>query len=283
MTKKPTKHSLRLTVIAATLLGIFVLFFSANLTEKPLPFGLNKADGQPFLSPSFFNRKVEVKKALSRNAADTLGPVKAFNLEKSKLYDDSSARQMQKERVLLIGDSQLEGLKGPMNEYCIKNNHELVSVVIWYGSSTKNWATTDSMTHFIKKFKPTVVVAAIGLNEIFARDLEKRRGYIQTLKAGFEREQVKWYWVGPAAWTKDNGIIEVMQTELGDHFFPSHTMQMERGNDGRHPSRKAAKLWFDEIAVELTTKNILSLPKKVDELQKLKGPKIITIPVPKSK
>jgi hypothetical protein len=283
MFKKPIKPSFRLTLIAASLLGIFLLFFSANLTEKNLPFGLNKADGQSLLSPSFFNRKVEVKKAVSIYANDTLGTIEAFQLEQSKLYDDSTAGQMQKERVLLIGDSQLEGLKGPMNEYCIKNNHELVSVVIWYGSSTKNWATTDSMTHFIKKFKPTVVVAAIGLNEIFARDLEKRRGYIQTLVSGLEREHVKWYWVGPAAWTKDNGIIEVMQSELGDHFFPSHTMQMERGNDGRHPSRKAAKLWFDAISVELTQKNILSLPQKVDELQKLKGPKIITIPVPKSK
>jgi hypothetical protein len=283
MKSKVQNPAFRLALIALSFLGVFLLFFSTNLTEKPLPLGMNKADGKPFISPSFFGKKTEANKAATKTGSDTLGPAKKSYLSSLQLYDDSTAGLATKERVLLIGDSQLEGLKGPMNEYCIKNNHELTSIVIWYGSSTKNWALTDSMTHFIRKFKPTVVVAAIGLNEIFTRDLEKRRGYIQTLISSFEREQVKWYWIGPAAWTKDNGIIEVMQTEIGDHFFPSHTLPMERGNDGRHPSRKAAKLWFDEIAVDLTRKNILSLPKKVQVLEKLKGPKIITIPVPKSK
>jgi hypothetical protein len=95
----------------------------------------------------------------------------------------------------------------------------------------------------------------------------------------FNAHQVRYSWIGPAAWTKDKGIIAVMQKEVGSHFFASHEIQMERSADGRHPSKSAAKLWFDQVAVSLTDKGVLDLSKKVETLPKLKFTRTILMNV----
>ncbi len=184
-----------------------------------------------------------------------------------------------KDRVLLIGDSQLEGLQSPVSAYCEKNEVELAATVIWYGSSTKHWALSDTLDYFLKRYKPTVVFFAIGLNELFVRDLDKRTNYVREVKRKLEAHGVRYTWIGPAAWTRDKGIVAVMQKEVGEPFFASHHMQMDRASDGRHPTRRAAKLWFDEVAAFASARGVVDFGTPVDTLPKLRYRRTITLNV----
>ena len=166
------------------------------------------------------------------------------------------------ERVLFVGDSELDGLFKPAHEYCLANGHKLVSTVIWYGSHTRHWAITDTLDYYINKVKPTVVLMALGLNEIFAFDLERRRKYIRIIKSKFEKYNVKYFYIGPASWVKDNGITSVMEQELSPNFFPSHIYDYERMKDKRHPSFAASKVWFDSIARKITLNGNVDFSRK---------------------
>jgi hypothetical protein len=70
-----------------------------------------------------------------------------------------------------------------------------------------------------------------------------------------------------------------MKKEVGSHFFPSHEMEMERSGDGRHPSKSAAKLWFDQVAISLTEKGVIDMSKNVETLPKLKFSRTILMNV----
>jgi len=210
------------------------------------------------------------------SVSDSVGVKKIKHTSGSPVFTNDGV-----ERVLLIGDSQLEGLRKPVSSYCEKNNHVLVSTIIWYGSSTKQWATTDTLEYYLDLYKPTVVIFAIGLNELFVRDLDTRAGYVKSIKKAFEDYGVRYSWIGPAAWTSDKGIIDVMAKEVGDHFFPSHNIKMERASDGRHPSKKAAKLWFDQVAESITKLGVIDFSTKVDTLTRLKFSRTILLSIKK--
>ncbi len=260
----------------------FILFFVLGSLEKPLSFEIKKPEiSKLYFSPSKTiskNYKKEVHSDTSelKNSNDSSSVKKVKKIDFTPVYTPDSV-----DRVLLIGDSQLEGLRQPVSSYCEKNDHVLVSTIIWYGSSTKQWATTDTLEYYLDLYKPTVVIFAIGLNELFVRDLELRSGYIKSIKKTFEEYGVRYSWVGPAAWTADKGIIDVMSKELGDHFFPSHTIKMERAGDGRHPSKKAAKLWFDQVAESITKRGVINFSTKVDTLTRLKYKKTILLTLKK--
>lgn len=272
---KPTDKN-GLLKIGISFLLIFILFFYLGSLKIPLQIELKKTD-----TSSFYKSKTQIKPRKVKKSAltsDTLEEKITDTLAlkiPSKILQETAAAKPQSvhtpvgvERVLLLGDSQLEGLKDPVNLYCARNKHNLVASVIWYGSSTKNWALTDTLQYYIDVYKPTTILFAIGLNELFVRDLESRAKYIKTIVAIFEKNKVKYSWIGPAAWTKDKGVVAVMQREVGERFFPSHTIEMQRASDGRHPSRNAAKTWFALVAENLTEKGIIDFSKTLDTIPK---------------
>jgi hypothetical protein len=270
---------------------IFSFYFFLGTIESPLSFEIKTANTSFYFSkdPEKESSQQIDRVEIGKQDADSLSKEKdsihSKNLDTNKI---NTANPIQPiitgqgvERVLLIGDSQLEGLRYPVSSYCEKNNHVLLSTVIWYGSSTKQWATTDTLEYFLNNYKPTVVLFAIGLNELFVRDFSARSKYIQSILNTFADYGVRYYWIGPAAWTADKGIIDVMAKEVGTYFFPSHTIKMERAKDGRHPSKKAAKLWFDQVAEEITKHGIIDFSIKVDNVSKLKFKRTVLLTLKK--
>jgi hypothetical protein len=276
------KSTKLLRLVGISLLIVFILFFVLGSLEKPLSFEIKKAEiSKLYFSPSKTKSK-NYEKVVSSDTSQLKNPNDSSSVKKVKKNDFTPVYTPDSvDRVLLIGDSQLEGLRQPVSSYCENNDHVLVSTIIWYGSSTKQWATTDTLEYYLDLYKPTVVIFAIGLNELFVRDLELRSGYIKSIKKTFEEYGVRYSWVGPAAWTADKGIIDVMSKEVGDHFFPSHTIKMERAGDGRHPSKKAAKLWFDQVAESITKRGVINFSTKVDTLTRLKYKKTILLTLKK--
>lgn len=161
-------------------------------------------------------------------------------------------------RVLLIGDSQLENIQKPIRKRLMDNNYQLVGSVIWYGSSTKQWANSDTLNYFISKFKPDFVIIALGLNELFVNDISKREIYAESIKQKLLVAQIPYYFIGPAAWVKDRGITSVLQSTFGDLFYPSHLLDLDRASDGRHPSKNAGEKWMELVAKQMSTLGILN-------------------------
>lgn len=255
--------------IGLGLLVIFILFLILSSNEKPLAFELKKAS-YPF------------KNTNKDSIASSDSIITLDEINKDTNYT-ASTDTSGKERVLLIGDSQLEGLRRPIYNYCTLNNHELVASVLWYGSSTKLWGQSDTLSYFLKKFKPTYLFIAVGLNELFVNDMDNRREYIQSILSSVKKFGVRYFWIGPAAWKQDKGITSLLAEMNGAFFYPSHKLKLERANDKMHPSKDGAKVWMDSVATYVTSlrKYGLDLSIHKDTVLKIVNSPLIIIAQPK--
>ena len=159
-----------------------------------------------------------------------------------------------RQRILFFGDSMVEGLVRRMADYAEENGHDLIKVV-WYASTTQQWATTDTLQFFIRKYDPTFFIVCIGGNEQFVRDLPKREGYIQHIIGDMGGKP--FVWIGVPAWKEDTGFNSLVQRCVGeDRYFNSRRLTLKRGTDRMHPTFSAAEAWMDSIAAWMRTGGI---------------------------
>lgn len=151
------------------------------------------------------------------------------------------------QRILFFGDSMLEGLSRRLSDYAEENGHELTSVV-WYNSTSKIWAESDTLEYFMERTSPTFVVVCLCSNELFVRDLKDRDKYLARIveKIG----DIPFVWVSPPNWKEDTGITDLIVKNVGrDRFFDSRNLELKRGRDKIHPTFVAAEGWMDSVAV----------------------------------
>ena len=179
---------------------------------------------------------------------DTLLPKKQWAISDYKRLNNSiELSDTIKHRILLIGDSECGGLCFPLNDYCEQNGHKLLLTLAWNSATVFNFAFSDTINKIILKYKPSYLFIVLGLNEIYAKDLEKRKKAADQFakKIG----GIPYLWIGPANYTKDYGINKVFESAAEkDCFFLTNNMELPRGEDGRHPSIKGYRLWMDSIA-----------------------------------
>ncbi len=158
------------------------------------------------------------------------------------------------QRILLIGDSMVAGLMHRLQDYCEANGH-VQNSVIWYSSSTKWYAQTDTISYFIQKHQPSFVILVLGANELFIRDIiERRVDFVKQIVSQFD--SIPYIWVGPPNWKKDTGINEMIQNHVdSSHFFLSANLHFDRLSDGAHPTKASSVLWMDSIAAWIMTKS----------------------------
>ena len=53
------------------------------------------------------------------------------------------------------------------------------TTVIWYASTTEEWAKSQTIEHFINEYKPSYILLCLGSNELFVNDLDAREAYIK--------------------------------------------------------------------------------------------------------
>lgn len=292
-----------LLMVGFSLMAVFALFFGLGVGKWPTEYGL-KVVKLPYMEPPapkvYFTGKVPMPKdsiplvdfhafyaffdslpvdtmALDSAARDSVRGLQVSKKPKPLMimqpYRPYNCGDSAMKRVLLIGDSQLEGLRRPVFNYCMANGYDLVASVCWYGSSTKYWGGTDTLGHFIRQYGPDHVIFAIGLNELFVNDFDDRRVWIDNILTDFRNHGVDYTWIGPAAWKEDKGIIDIMQEKVGDHFFASDKLTLARAKDGMHPSNDAARVWMDSVAVFMTKLGELPMP-----LRASTDPKIVHSP-----
>ena len=89
-------------------------------------------------------------------------------------------------------------------------------------------------------------------NELFVRDLSKREKYIDIIVKRIGDRP--FLWIGPPNWKKDTGINDLIRQRVGEgRFFDSRELELDRAEDNMHPTRSAAALWMDTIAVWLSS------------------------------
>lgn len=158
------------------------------------------------------------------------------------------------QNILFFGDSMLEGLCRRFIDYTEENGHKL-HTVIWYSSTSEIWATTDTLQHYIDKYKPTYIVVCLGGNELFVRDVAKRKKYLRQI---VERiGDTPFVWISPPNWKKDTGINDAIIEAVGrDRYFDSTHLTLERGSDHAHPTYPAAAKWMDLVAKWLESDSV---------------------------
>lgn len=154
--------------------------------------------------------------------------------------------------ILLCGDSMSEGLMFAFMKYAKFNGHQL-KTRIWYSSSTKDWGKSDTLSSFIRTYRPSLILFTLGSNELFIRNPQEREPYIQNIVKAADNAGVPFVWIGPPNWKNDTGLGDLMQKTVGnDRYFLSKNMTFKRKKDGAHPTVESSAVWADSIAVWLT-------------------------------
>jgi len=158
------------------------------------------------------------------------------------------------QRILFLGDSMAEGLVRRMADYAQENEHNL-SCIIWYNSTTRLWASSDTLQYYIQKYQPTFYMVCIGGNEQFVKNLTQREEYIHKIIGTFGN--TPFIWIGVPSWKEDTGFNALVQKCVGENrYFDSKKLTLTRGSDRIHPTFGAASLWMDSIASWMQSSNV---------------------------
>ncbi len=180
------------------------------------------------------------------------------------------------QRILLTGDSMVEGLMFAFKDYAIENGHDLFPA-IWYSSSTFVWGQSQQLKRLIDFYKPTIIFMALGSNELFIRNIiQDRAKYVDNIL-----EQVgntKIIWIGPPNWKPDTGINQLLEDKLGKkRFFLSRDLVLARASDGAHPTRGASRIWADTLFKWVQTQSLYPFLLNVPQKNYRKNPKCVFI------
>ena len=152
-------------------------------------------------------------------------------------------------RILFVGDSMVEGLRYRLSQYATANGHTM-QCVIWYSSSSKYWARTDTLSAFIRKFDPTYIFLCLGANELFVRNIDERDAAVGEIIR--EIGDLPFIWIGPPNWKPDTGINDILARHGGKkRYYPSLRLKYERAKDGAHPVLKSYNMWADSVSTWL--------------------------------
>lgn len=155
-------------------------------------------------------------------------------------------------RILLFGDSMVEGLTPRLADYCAQNGHILYSVC-WYGSTTLGWAgRIDSLRSYVAWARPDYIMVTLGGNELETRDTQRRKECVmQIMEVIGNRPCV---WIATPSWVENPTITEVQKNIVGKkRFYDSTKLTLQRGTDHMHPTFSAFTIWMDSVALWLNS------------------------------
>jgi hypothetical protein len=201
---------------------------------------------------SFTLEKIDLGNAIG------LDPRSIFPDDSVMLAKTDSTASLEKEnkvdtvskRILIFGDSMVEGLTPRLADYCAQNGHTLYSVC-WYGSSTVGWAgRIDSLRSYVAWASPDYIMVSLGGNELEARDTQRRRECImQIMEVIGNRPCV---WIATPSWVEKPTITEIQKDIVGkNRYYDTTKLTLQRGPDHMHPTFSAFAIWMDSVAVWL--------------------------------
>ena len=200
-----------------------------------------------FKAPSdkfMFHQKFKVPAKIPDSTA--AGKTVAKDSSHKKFIEPPRVMDSTPQRILMVGESMIEGLMFPFRKYGKYNGHT-VTAKIWYGSRLLDWGAKDTLKKLIAIYKPTYVIVSIGSNELFIRNIDEREPFVKNIVS--QLGNTKFIWVGPPNPKKDNGINDLIMRNVGeDRFFVSKYMHFLRKRDGVHPKAEQCYKWADSIS-----------------------------------
>ena len=246
----------------------FAIFFVASAFGE-ISLGGIKLQSAGIYDELSYRQSVEVAEAVDTCAiADTL------RIEEPKFIVDTLPQ-----RILFVGDSMLESLSPRVAAYAKHNGHVL-NTVIWYGSTTKSWGTSQKMSEYIAQYNPTFIIVSLGGNEMFVRDIKKR--HLEPLKNILSQiGNIPYQWIAPPNWKPDTGINELLAENIpADRLFVSKDLKIARTSDKIHPTRTAACGWFDIIVEWMAQNQSYRIKLEKPDYQTAKPNTLVALPVP---
>ncbi|MBR4346868.1 MAG: SGNH/GDSL hydrolase family protein [Oscillospiraceae bacterium] len=166
-----------------------------------------------------------------------------------EVKDDSNGQ-----RVLVIGDSTLDGVARRFADYARENGYFFYSSV-WYGATVYDWAYTTELPNLLKKVQPTFVVISLGTNDLGYYDIPKRAKAVQEIVR--EVGDIPFVWIGPISLKSikgENAVPGMIRDNVGaDRFYDSYHLNMTRFPDGIHPTFEASAVWVDGVVEWMST------------------------------
>ena len=151
-------------------------------------------------------------------------------------------------RILLFGDSMLDGVGRRFYEYAQESGHYLFTS-IWYGSTTHSWARTTELDRLMDQVKPTFVIISLGTNDLGYHDLKARSESVKEILRVVG--DIPFVWIGPAKLpklNKDFGVVGMLRETIGDDlFYDSYNERLARLPDNVHPTFAASAAWVDKV------------------------------------
>lgn len=115
-------------------------------------------------------------------------------------------------------------------------------------------ATYDRDPHLrdtLRRVNPDVVFVVLGANDLFVPHPEALAGNIRSIVRTLEGRPC--VWIGPPPWKPDAGIVDVLSRNVAPcRFFDSRGIEVERIQDGIHPSDKGGADWAQHLWPVLT-------------------------------
>ncbi len=173
--------------------------------------------------------------------------------ETVKVYENTATHTAVKvderpQKILLFGDSMLDGVGRRFQDYADQNGHTLYTS-IWYGSTTHMWARTTELDRLMDKVKPTFIIISLGTNDLGYHDLQARKESVREILSVVG--DIPYVWIGPAKLpklNKDFGIVGMLRQTIGTaHFYDSYYERLARFPDNIHPTFAASAVWIDKV------------------------------------
>lgn len=149
-------------------------------------------------------------------------------------------------KVLIFGDSMTHNLAMSISKYGTKNNYKVTGVT-WESSSIPAWRSSGKIKKYMEMVNPDFVIISLGANEVGLKNFERRIPEVKGIVE--ELGETPYVWVGPPLWKEDPGIYSMLNQALpaGRLFITGPDMEIPRGPDHIHPTRRGADMWADTL------------------------------------
>lgn len=149
---------------------------------------------------------------------------------------------------LVFGDSMTQNIARRLAAYARQNGHE-IHTVNWDSSGTRIWSRSDTLSHFIDKYRPTYIFVSLGGNESGYGKPDVLVPNVKTILSKIG--DIPFVWIGPPS--LKNGSSDKYSDMLGatlpaGTFFRSDGLELERRGDKIHPTVSAAAYQVDTLA-----------------------------------
>lgn len=147
--------------------------------------------------------------------------------------------------VLSVGDS----FNGAFSLALEKKFHAEGTTFVrdtWVAVAISTFAREPRFGDLVKKHDPDLVLVNLGANDIDDGDPEAAAKHVRAIVEKIGDRDC--YWIAPALWKKDTGIVDVLAKSVAPcRFYDSKGFKVRRRGDGWHPSVEGGALWAERF------------------------------------